>query len=122
MHVADVIREFSLQTNPEQHRAFRIISDHITMGGTQLMMYVGGSGGTGKSHVIRAVVTLLGRLGRRSELLIGAPTGIAAVLIGGSTLHSLAMVNPSGRMGNSSKLQEIWRGVRYLVVDEISMV
>ncbi|KAF5325769.1 hypothetical protein D9611_000667 [Ephemerocybe angulata] len=120
--VSEVVNEFSLDSNPEQHRAFRIISDHITMGGKQLLIYVGGSGGTGKSHVIKAIVALFTRLGRRSELLLGAPTGIAAVLIGGSTLHSLALINPSGNSSSNHKLQEVWRGVKYLVIDEISMV
>ncbi|KAG2018574.1 ATP-dependent DNA helicase PIF1 [Coprinopsis cinerea AmutBmut pab1-1] len=97
--VAKIVSDLQLHDNPEQLRAFRIVSHHVLAGGAQLLMYVGGSGGTGKSHIIKAIVTLFKALGRFSELLIGAPTGIAATLIGGTTLHSLLMV------GTSSKAQ-----------------
>ncbi|EAU91812.2 hypothetical protein CC1G_04579 [Coprinopsis cinerea okayama7 len=119
-----VIEEMNMGNNREQRRAFSIIADHILDGGPQLLMYVGGMGGTGKSHVIRAVVMLLERLGRRHELLIGAPTGIAATLIGGTTLHSLILANP-GRKGEGTaneRLTRIWANIRYLIVDEVSMV
>ncbi|EAU80232.1 ATP-dependent DNA helicase PIF1 [Coprinopsis cinerea okayama7 len=85
-------------------------------------MYVGGSGGTGKSHIIKAIVTLFKALGRFSELLIGAPTGIAVTLIGGTTLHSLLMVGTSSKAQINPRLYETWRPVQYLIVDEVSML
>ncbi|KIM23130.1 hypothetical protein M408DRAFT_77987 [Serendipita vermifera MAFF 305830] len=116
-----VAHEFNLDSNPEQLRAFTIIADRVVRGGSQLLMYVGGVGGTGKSHLIKAIVELFKRLGRRSELQLSAPTGAAGVIIDGSTIHSLTGL-PNKRNVKSDPLQEIWRGKTFLVLDEISMV
>ncbi|KAI0715422.1 hypothetical protein C8Q76DRAFT_602314, partial [Earliella scabrosa] len=62
--VHDVITEFALHSNEEQCRAFEIVARHVCYGGRQLLMYVGGIGGTGKSHVVNAVLTLFQRMGR----------------------------------------------------------
>ena len=55
-----------------------------------------------------------------------APTGMAAFLIGGSSLHSLLKLPlRAGRAltGDSLKrLQQSLNGVDYLVIDELSMV
>ncbi|KIJ28031.1 hypothetical protein M422DRAFT_119341, partial [Sphaerobolus stellatus SS14] len=45
--------------------------------------------GTGKSQVVRAVRALFGRIGKSEMLKLTAPTGSAAVVIGGTTYHSL---------------------------------
>lgn len=118
----DVIAEMSLDTNPEQLRAFNIVAKHLFEGRDQLLMYVAGVGGTGKSHLVQAFVLLFEKTGRRGELLLGGPTGISAVVIGGTTLHKLVMWSDSRRKKNFRDLREFWAPVRYLIVDEISMV
>ncbi|KAJ3540727.1 hypothetical protein NMY22_g4175 [Coprinellus aureogranulatus] len=120
--VVGVIRDKGLYSNCEQLRAFLIAARHIVEGGNQLLMHISGMGGSGKSHVVQSISLLLHQLGRRNELLIGAPTGIAAVLIGGATLHSLILASSGKRPGISQKLSDIWKPVRYLIIDEISMV
>jgi len=46
--------------NDVQERAFRIITNHaVTPGSDQLIMYVGGMAGTGKSQVIKALMGFL---------------------------------------------------------------
>ena len=51
--IEDVIQKFLL--NSEQERAFRIVANHaVTPGAEQLMMYLGGMGGTRKSQVIKS--------------------------------------------------------------------
>jgi hypothetical protein len=122
--VQSVISDMGLQDNAEQLRAFQIVADKVIYrSNEQLMMYVGGVGGTGKSHVIKAVVELFERLHRRQELILAAPTGIAAVLIGGYTLHSLVMMSPNANNRlDVEKLTEVWKGVTCLIIDEISMV
>lgn len=120
--VQGVIEEMNMAQNEEQMRAFRIMARRLIEGGPQLLMYVAGVGGTGKSHLIKALVKLFVRLGRRQELLIGAPTGIAAVLIGGFTMHSLSMTNPHRKGKDVQELIALWKGVRFLVIDEVSMV
>ncbi|KAI0039799.1 hypothetical protein FA95DRAFT_1452433, partial [Auriscalpium vulgare] len=54
-----------------------------------------GEGGTGKSHVIKAVVAYFERANARERLLLSAPTGIAAVLISGYTIHALTFLSNS---------------------------
>ncbi|KAF5310090.1 hypothetical protein D9619_010532 [Psilocybe cf. subviscida] len=118
-----VIDEMNLESNPEQLRAFMMIADHLAKGSSeQLLMYVSGVGGTGKSHVINSVVKLFEAFGCRDLLALGAPTGIAAVLIGGQTLHSLALLNPSGKAGKIERLTQIWKAKRCLIIDEVSMI
>ena len=119
--VFQVVLEKNLLSNPEQLRAFEIVSKHATQGGSQLLMYIGGIGGTGKSHVVHSIIRLFTLLGRRNSILIGAPTGAAALLIGGHTIHSLTML-PDGPGRNFQELCRIWEGVDYLILDEVSMI
>ena len=51
----EVILNFKL--NLEQERAFCIVANHATIDNpTQLKMYLGGMGGTGKSQVLKALI------------------------------------------------------------------
>ncbi|KAJ7860204.1 hypothetical protein B0H14DRAFT_2576705 [Mycena olivaceomarginata] len=59
-HLQDIIHDFGIADNPEQLRALRIIAEHFIFGmEEQLLMYIAGVGGAGKSFVIRAVVEIL---------------------------------------------------------------
>jgi len=98
----------------------------------QPKVLIHGPGGCGKSHFIKAVTHTL----RTAEcpVAIAAPTGCAAFLIRGATLHSclsLPVTNESyGRAGDAplptgallQNLTATWRRVRLLVIDEISMI
>ncbi|PPQ81034.1 hypothetical protein CVT26_002879 [Gymnopilus dilepis] len=118
-----VVSEMNLASNAEQLAAFNLIARHVMEHSQeQLLMYVSGVGGTGKSHVVKSIVKLFDKLGRGRELLLGAPTGIAAVLIGGQTLHSLILATPNSKSKDVGMLSKIWRHVKYLIVDEVSMV
>lgn len=121
--IEDIVDEFGLRDNTEQERVFRIVAEHFVVGNKeQLLMYMGGIGGTGKSHVIKAVVALFERCGLPQNLYVSAPTGIAAVLINGYTIHSLTLLPKSVPRPNVIKLDEIWRNVHWLILDEVSMV
>ncbi|KAF5311241.1 hypothetical protein D9611_013019 [Ephemerocybe angulata] len=114
-----------IHRNPEQLRAFQEIALHAINGGEQLLMYIGGRGGTGKSYLIDTVELLFECLGRSDELRLGAYTGIAASLIGGNTLHSLLSIGSSFGKNPATatkRLSDEWRNVKYLIIDEISMV
>ncbi len=117
----EVIAEYNLHSNSEQLRAFEIVARHVCFHGPQLSMYVGGVGGTGKSYVVQAILRLFTLLGRRNEILVSAPTGAAAVLIGGYTIHSLLLL-PNEENPDLQALAVIWENVLYLIIDEISMV
>ncbi|PPQ76270.1 hypothetical protein CVT26_009844 [Gymnopilus dilepis] len=122
--VEGVVADMNLSENGEQLDAFMTVARHL--GGEdeeQLLMFVSGVGGTGKSHVIRSIVKLFERVGVRHRLLLGAPTGSAAILIGGHTLHSLILENVKGTPNKDlSLLTAIWKDVSYLIVDEVSMM
>jgi hypothetical protein len=86
--VNDVVREFKL--NKEQLRAFKIIANHSNcVAPEQLKMYLGGMRGTGKSQVIKALITMFERKNESHRFVVLAPTGTAAALLNGSTYHSM---------------------------------
>ena len=75
--IKETQREFSL--NKEQRRAFRIIANHsVSVNKAPLHMYIGGMGGTGKSQVIKALISFFEKQGKSYAFLITAPTGTAA--------------------------------------------
>jgi ATP-dependent exoDNAse (exonuclease V) alpha subunit len=85
-------------------------------------LFVTGRAGTGKSTLLRAIVRALG-----DEVVIGAPTGIAAFNVGGQTLHSLFRLPRQGLLLDGEETEVSPRNVfeieeLTLVVDEVSMV
>lgn len=123
------VADFTL--NEEQERAFRIIANHsVDPTATQLKMYIGGMGGTGKSQVIKALTSFFNSRGQSYAFMILAPTGSAAALVAGSTYHSVlgfgggdgsgGGVNES--QGTISAVREKLANVKYVFMDEISMV
>ena len=107
---------------------------HGTEDPSQLQINLDGKAGTGKSHVIMFISSVLEKMasdmGRESPILRAAPTGVAAHGISGRTLHSLFRF-PVARDGAShdrlsseglGALQAMFRGVSYLIVDEKSMI
>ncbi|KAJ7070427.1 hypothetical protein B0H15DRAFT_765662, partial [Mycena belliarum] len=82
-----------LEDNVEQLRALRIIAEHFIFGmEEQLLLYIAGVGGAGKSFVIKAVVEFFRRCGVSDSMMLSAPTGCAAVLIDGFTIHALTFL------------------------------
>jgi len=124
--IREVVAEMHLAENEEQLKALLIVAKQIIAPSRkQLIMFIGGVGGTGKSHVIKSIVRLHELLGREAELSLGAPTGIAAILIGGRTLHSLIMSSPHSRGSTANDIEKLsskWRQRRTLIIDESSMV
>lgn len=97
-------------------------------------LFLSGSGGCGKSHLIRTIYHALTKLfmyhhsdPTKSKVLILAPTGVAAINIGGTTLHSALHIPCHGKLLplNDSKkaiLRNKYSDVQLIVIDEISMV
>ncbi|KAF5335144.1 hypothetical protein D9611_010826 [Ephemerocybe angulata] len=113
-----------LISNIEQYRAYRTITNHAISNGPQLLMYIGGEGGTGKSYLIESIIEFFKLANRESEVRIGAFTGIAASLIGGNTLHSLLSIGSNHKKMSTlvKQLSSEWSGVKYLFIDEVSMI
>ena len=93
-------------------------------------MYLGGSGGTGKSRVIHAIVALFERVGCREMLSVAATTGAAAHLINGSTIDSICGLkkHKKSRKDADDDFSEIqdsdnsWTARQFVVIDEVSML
>ncbi|KAF8120864.1 hypothetical protein EV363DRAFT_1187897, partial [Boletus edulis] len=91
--IDEVRCEFNLNINEEQNQAFTLVAEHFARGDTkQLRMFLTGVGGSGKSHVIKAIVSFFTRCGSSNEILLSAPNGSAAVLIDGYTIHALTFL------------------------------
>ena len=119
----DIIHEKGIHENQEQEMALRIVCEHvIERNPIQLLMHLSGTGGTGKSYIIGAIIAFFQRIGCSSHLRVTAPTGCAAVLIRGSTIHSLTGLPKRKGQTNQSELEDLWRGVTYLIIDEVSMI
>lgn len=88
-----------------------------------LLPIIIGGGGTGKSYLINAVKNLL-----QQSCAVTATTGKAAFNIHGCTIHSLLKF-PVGAKGNKDltgqniiKLQNSLKEIRYIIIDEYSML
>jgi hypothetical protein len=120
----EVTRKWTL--NAEQKRGFEIVAHHTTLEKPdQLLMYLGGPGGTGKSRVVNALRDFFNLRRQPRRFRLAAYTGVAARNIGGATLHSLLQMSEVGRQASAKgkrDLAAMWDGVDYLFIDEVSMI
>src|SRR6202041_342640 len=125
--IEDVVEKFELTS--DQERAFRIVANHaVSPGSEQLMMYVGGMGGTGKSQIIKALMEFYKSRNESHRFVVLAPTGTAAALLHGSTYHLFLGVLIDGQTAfknevtNNAQVKTRLDGVEYIFLDEVSMV
>ncbi|KAI6029126.1 hypothetical protein BKA83DRAFT_4047626, partial [Pisolithus microcarpus] len=120
---SSVVSEWNLYENEEQLRALTIVYEHLRCkSAQQMLMLLTGVGGTGKSHVIHAIQALFDRTSHGDEILLSAPTGSATCMIGGYTIHALTFIGIKSSRKRIEELEEIWQNVKYLILDEVSMV
>ena len=89
----------------------------------QMLLYVGGEGGVGKSQIIKAIVTGMDLILRKDEIILMAPTGAAADNIGGNTYHtSLGIsISKTQKPGMKPRIKKLWLKKTIMIIDEISM-
>jgi ATP-dependent DNA helicase PIF1 len=87
-------------------------------------VYLGGSGGVGKSFLVQYIMKMFA-----NKAVLAAPTGIAALNIGGSTINSLFKlplhILTEEDFGVKQKVYDLFNvhsPVKMLIIDEISMV
>ncbi len=83
-------------------------------------LFVTGRAGTGKSTLLRALCGMI-----EDEHVVVAPTGLAAVNVGGQTIHSFfglppRLIRPEDI--RRSRNGAVMRRLKMLVIDEVSMV
>lgn len=86
-------------------------------------IFVTGRAGTGKSTLLTELVAAL-----PGGTAVCAPTGVAALNVGGQTIHSLFRLRPGIQEHDkisrylSSETRDTLRGIDTLIIDEVSMV
>jgi hypothetical protein len=90
----------------------------------QMLLYVGGEGGVGKSQIIKAIVAGMDLISRKDEVILMAPTGAAADNIGGNTYHTSLGISiaQTQKPTASARVRKLWSRKTIMVIDEISMV
>ena len=86
-------------------------------------LYITGKGGSGKSFLTRYIIDYCKSKGKQA--LVCAPTGIAAINIGGSTIHRtfgapVSIIEP-GRYCHKENCLEVLEAADTIIIDEISM-
>ncbi|TFJ84312.1 hypothetical protein NSK_004303 [Nannochloropsis salina CCMP1776] len=89
-------------------------------------VYYSGRAGSGKTHLLRAIIDRA----PAGKTFVTASTGIAAVNVGGTTLHSFAGIGLGDdplevlkeRAGKNRTAAANWAAVEVLIVDEVSML
>ncbi len=114
--MTDQTKSGEIDLNPEFRRALEMMED------SHRHVFVTGRAGTGKS-------TLLTHFRRttRKNVVVLAPTGVAAVNVGGQTIHSFFGFKPDvtpgsiRRKGRDEK-KNLYKRLTTIVIDEVSMV
>uniref|UniRef100_A0A1X7TEG3 ATP-dependent DNA helicase n=1 Tax=Amphimedon queenslandica TaxID=400682 RepID=A0A1X7TEG3_AMPQE len=105
-----------------QRDVYDTIKVHFEQGDDDpLHIIVNGTAGTSKSYLVNCLRLLLG-----TSLKVAAPTGVAAFIIEGRTLHSLLHIPERGDFKdmegiNLQNIQEELSNIKYLI-DKLSMV
>ena len=104
-----------LTLSPEQERVFERI-EH-----TREHIFVTGRAGTGKSTLLNFLAWNTSK-----QIAVCAPTGVAALNVGGQTIHSLFRL-PTGVIADhdlhqTAELKKLLNAIDTLVIDEVSMV
>lgn len=91
------------------------------MENTDRNVFITGKAGTGKSTLLNYFRSITNK-----EIVVLAPTGVAAINIGGETIHSFFRFKPNVTIQSIKKLPsrqaKIYKEIDTIVIDEISMV
>jgi hypothetical protein len=117
-NIIDRIRkgEPQLELNPQLELSFKQAED------TKNNLFILGPAGTGKSTFVHTWMSYT-----EKTVVLLAPTGIAAVNIGGQTIHSFFRFDPKLFHQNvsgfqSAQIKELLQNVDVILIDEVSMV
>lgn len=110
----------------EQEHVLKLVVEH------KKSVFFTGSAGTGKSVLMREIISSLRKLYIREpdRVAVTASTGLAACNVGGVTLHSFAGIGLGKedvpelvrKIKRNQKAKHRWMRTKVLIVDEVSMV
>lgn len=103
-------------TNSEQQKAFQLVAY------TNTSLFITGKAGTGKTTFIKNILKEVDK-----NFLVLAPTGIAAVNVGGQTIHSFfglpfEAIGPKTSLEISREKRDTLKHTDTIIIDEASMV
>lgn len=111
-----LVKEY--QGNFEAQEVIRLISY------TNKSLFLTGKAGTGKSYLLRKLTEHT-----HKKFVILASTGVAALNVGGQTIHSFLRIEPRPYLPNDKEIQELsdekkelLRNLDLIIIDEVSMV
>lgn len=104
------------QTNEQQMQALKMVRD------TNSSFFLTGRAGTGKTTFLKRIQEICDK-----QFVVVAPTGVAAIIAGGETIHSFfgfktEVLNEKTQLRLYEDKVEILRKVDTIIVDEVSMV
>ena len=104
------------RNNAEQQMAFDIVAN------TNTCLFITGKAGTGKTTFVKRIQEEINK-----NFIVLAPTGIAAINVGGETIHSffgfpLEVLGPYTRIEVSDEKKMLLEKVDTIIIDEASMV
>jgi hypothetical protein len=88
----------------------------------QFLLYLGGIGGVGKTHLIKALMFGLSIIQKHDDVLLTASTGAAAANISGATYHSALGFGKNGNQPVRQATRSRLSHKKIFILDEISMV
>lgn len=105
----------ALEFTPEFQKTLKLLEN------TTKSVFITGRAGTGKSTLLDYF-----RNHTRTKVVVLAPTGVAALNVGGQTIHSFFAFRPDITVDRVKKLtsqkQALMKDLEALIIDEISMV
>ena len=116
--------KFTSLLNEEQKKVFYLaVKDRASL-------FFTGAAGTGKSFLLKKIIAALKLHYGKEKVAVTALTGIAAVNINGTTLHSFSGIGLGNdllpdlikKIQNSKRHQKRWQKIDTLIIDEISML
>ena len=104
------------RNNVEQQMAFDIVAN------TNTCLFITGKAGTGKTTFIKRIQEEI-----KKNFIVLAPTGIAAINVGGETMHSffgfpLEVLGPHSKIEVSLDKRMLLERVDTIIIDEASMI
>lgn len=104
--------------NPDAQEAIRLIAY------TRQSVFLTGKAGTGKSTLLRNLIAHIPK-----KYIVLASTGVAALNVGGQTIHSFFLIEPRPYLPQDKNVEdlneektELLKQVDLIIIDEISMV
>ena len=104
------------RTNPEQYNAYQMIAN------THNSFFLTGKAGTGKTTFLKQIQKEVSK-----NFLLLAPTGLAAINLGGQTIHSFfgfkfGVLGPGETGQLNPNKQKLVKAIDTIIIDEVSMV